>query len=61
MFAGKPNIFMLSKNMAHCFGDKSDGTFYAIKHNPSTEDLENYTQRYNDGAITYEGKFKFRR
>lgn len=56
MFAGKPNLFSLAKNMAHAFGDKSDGAFYAIKHIPSKDEVDKYRQRVNDGAITYDGQ-----
>lgn len=58
MFAGKPNLFSLAKNMAHAFGDKSDGAFYAIKIFPRDDEIDKYKQRVNDGAITYDGKLE---
>lgn len=56
MFAGKPDMYALRKNMTRAFGDKEDGTFYAIKHTPDKYEMENYTKRLEDGAILYEGK-----
>lgn len=56
MFAGKTDLYMLSKNVSHRLGDKNDGTFYAVKHTPDKYEVENYTERFQDGAITYEGK-----
>ena len=59
MFAGKPDAAMLVKNMSHSFGDKKDGTFYAIKYTPDKFEIENYTERLQDGVITHEGKLDF--
>lgn len=56
MFAGKPDLYMLSKNLSHRLGEKNDGTFYAVRHTPDKYEIENYTERFQDGAITYEGK-----
>ncbi|MBQ9659118.1 MAG: hypothetical protein IJV31_10220 [Clostridia bacterium] len=54
MFAGKPNANELSQNVA--YKGTKDGTFYAIKYTPDKFELENFTQRLIDGAITYEGR-----
>ena len=56
MFAGKPDKYLLSKNTTHMLSGNGDGTYYAVKHKPDKFELENYTQRLQDGAITYEGK-----
>lgn len=54
MFAGKPSLYSFGKNIV---GKMSkDGTVYAVRHHPDEFDLENYTQRLEDGAITYEGR-----
>ena len=58
MFAGKPNLLSLAKNMAHSFGDKSDGAFYAVRHFPTDNEIDKYKQRVNDGAITYDGRLQ---
>ncbi len=56
MFAGKPDEFLLNKNLSHIIDSKSDGTFYAVKHTPDKYEIENYTKRLQDGAVTYEGR-----
>ena len=56
MFAGKPDKFLLNKNLSHIIDSKSDGTFYAVKHTPDKYEIENYTKRLQDGAVTYEGR-----
>lgn len=53
MFAGLPSDYDLTKNLP--VFRNGDGTIYAVKHSPDKSDLENYTQRFEDGAITYEG------
>lgn len=56
MFAGKPNLISFAGNLAHRFGEQTDGTFYAIRHKPDNFEMANYTKRLSDGAITYEGR-----
>ncbi len=53
MFAGKPSPEMYKVNLSHrvC----RDGTIYAVRHRPDKFDIENYTERLEDGAITHEG------
>lgn len=55
MFGGKPDLYMLGKNINRSLADK-DGTFYAVRHHPDRYDLSNYSQRVEDGAIMYEGR-----
>lgn len=54
MFAGKPTKELFSANLSHIAF--KDGTFYAIKHTPNKFDINNYTERLEDGAIMYEGR-----
>lgn len=56
MFAGKPDLINFAGNLAQKFCEKNDGTIYAIRHKPDKFEIENYTQRLSDGAITYEGR-----
>ena len=53
MFAGKPTVEICSTNLFHqvC----KDGTMYAIRYRPNEYDINNYTERLEDGAITHEG------
>lgn len=53
MFAGKPTVEMYSNNLSHqvC----KDGTIYAVRYRPNEYDINNYTERLEDGAITHEG------
>ena len=53
MFAGKPTAEMYKVNLSHrtC----PDGTIYAVRYKPDKFDIENYTERLEDGAITHEG------
>lgn len=53
MFAGKPSVEMYKNNLSHqvC----KDGTFYAVRYRPNEYDINNYTERLEDGAITHEG------
>ena len=53
MFAGKPNIEMYSNNLSHQIS--KDGTIYAVRYRPNEYDINNYTERLEDGAITHEG------
>lgn len=54
MFAGKPSAELFKSNLSHraC----KDGTIYAVKHTPNQYEINNYTERLEDGAITYEGR-----
>jgi len=54
MFAGKPSKQLFNFNI----GDKlsPDGTVYAVKHKPNKYELNNYKERLEDGALTYEGR-----
>lgn len=54
MFAGKPSKELFKSNLSHraC----KDGTIYAVKHTPNQYDINNYTERLEDSAITYEGR-----
>lgn len=54
MFAGKPSPEMFKKNLSHNMS--SDGTIYAVKYEPDKFDMENFTERLEDGAITHEGR-----
>ena len=54
MFAGKPSIDMVTTNSLHMAS--GDGTIYAVKHTPNQYEINNYTERLSDGAITYEGR-----
>lgn len=54
MFAGKPTVGNYYSNTAH--KTFKDGTIYAVKHTPDKFELNNYTERMEDGAITYEGR-----
>lgn len=53
MFAGKPTAELFKVNLSH--RAMPDGTIYAVKHKPNKFDIENYTERLEDGAITHEG------
>lgn len=53
MFAGKPTVEMYKNNLSHQV--TKDGSIYAIRYRPNEYDINNYTERYSDGAITHEG------
>lgn len=53
MFAGKPTPELYEKNLSHRVCE--DGTIYAIRYKPNEYDINNYTERLGDGAITHEG------
>lgn len=53
MFAGKPSVEMYKNNLAHQI--TKDGSIYAIRYRPNEYDINNYTERMCDGAITHEG------
>lgn len=53
MFAGKPTVEMYKNNLSHQV--TKDGSIYAIRYRPNEHDINNYTERYSDGAITHEG------
>lgn len=54
MFAGKPSEELFKTNLSHKLS--KDGTIYAIKHTPNKFDINNYTERLEDSAITHEGR-----
>ena len=53
MFAGKPTVEMYKNNLSHRVCE--DGTIYALRYRPNQYDINNYTERMGDGAITHEG------
>ena len=53
MFAGKPTVEMYKNNLSHQM--TKDGSLYAIRYKPNEYDINNYTERYSDSAITHEG------
>ena len=53
MFAGKPTVEMYKNNLSHQI--TKDGSIYAIRYKPNEYDINNYTERLSDGAITHEG------
>lgn len=53
MFAGSPSAEMFSRNLPNNVFE--NGSIYAVRYKPDKFDINNFTERLEDGAITHEG------